>query len=765
MLTESMTNLTKHELRVKAWFERARGVSLGRFTQLSFKTRRWAGLHASKIEIGVWLLAFAAVALLANPIQTTLSSLVGPNEFEKLQNVVIAIGAAMIGATAIVASFILFAMQVNVERLPYSLFSRFSSDRKLLSTFGSAFLLAIGGTSLSLITSREYMALVILLGLGIVALILRLLLQAYRRSLTLINPISQLTLLARDVSGEMRRWDRRLRWILPLLPEAEAKKDGLDDHHRGPSIDARRAAILEMNKGWDGNLRTAISQAVAFSRQAAERGDLEVSAAALNTVIRLNQSYVHVKGRTFQANNLLIDNPAVTDGTINGTLEDLRRLQRIAVSRSDEQHLEQLFRTYLALAAIYLHIEYPGRMPSHSHALLATGYLESAVEAALPTAMTDTVMAGTNVLADAGKLFIQSGNSTEAAGIIQKIGAIGAAGVIKGTSLPITLTAIEQLAQIQLSLFYVEKGDSSYATRQIREAVTSIARMVLTLPDTPLRSSHSTYLGPFFSGASFHSFRTSLTALANLINQAEPDNEVAKSVARNIENWADQLFLDIRELLQLSIEKRSHFTFDMIHWITGMSEILITIAKAPATDGHISDQLTKHADWLFCSLTYIPRDKETVQWIENFSFTEDLFRFAMMAVGRGWSDGFGRAWDLLVRWGFEGGRVQTGWNTLENSLAALSALALHRGANLSDRLLKQVQAASTADNAPDRKTLDHTARGLRERTHDIRPSEFEINGVNRVLSQVDAVGARTLLMKIADILSPNTADEPPRIRL
>ena len=228
--------------------------------------------------------------------------------------------------------------------------------------------------------------------------------------------------------------------------------------------------------------------------------------------------------------------------------------------------------------------------------------------------------------------------------------------------------------------------------------------------------------------------------------------------------WADQLSLGTRELLQLAIEKRTQFTLDMIYWIAGMSEILIAIAQAPATREHTREQLKRHADWLFCSLTFILRDKETVQWIEHFSFVEDVFNFAMMAVNRKWYDGFARAWNLLLKWGFEGGRQQTGWNTLENCLAALAALALRRGDEHSALLLSQVQGAVFGDGTPCRETLDHTARGLREKAIEIRENDFEINPVDRVLARIDGAGARELLVEVANILSPDTADEPVRMR-
>lgn len=46
-----------------------------------------------------------------------------------LQTFLITIGGALVGASAIVFTLVLFAMQINVERLPYGLFRKLSEDK------------------------------------------------------------------------------------------------------------------------------------------------------------------------------------------------------------------------------------------------------------------------------------------------------------------------------------------------------------------------------------------------------------------------------------------------------------------------------------------------------------------------------------------------------------------------------------------------------------------------------------------------------------
>jgi hypothetical protein len=320
-------------------------VHNSRYAASRFKSR-----HAGLIELACWAIVVALVALAIEPLQHLLAPLILPGSaFAGLQTLIVGVGGAMIGATAIVSSFVLFAMQVNIERLPYALFYRFSSDGRLLTIFGASFAVAIAGTALSLVQDQGRVALVIVLGVGALLVNLRLLLQAFRRSLLLVNPVQQLRLLCKTAARATRPLEKRLGWLTRLselsrpASEASGDRDG-----KNPKLDTTRAALLEMNAGWDRQLRQAIGQAVAYARRAGEHADLEVSAEALLTVVELNRLYVRVKGTTFHANILLFDNPLVSDGFVNFTLEEVRQLQEITLARKDERHTQQIYRTYLA---------------------------------------------------------------------------------------------------------------------------------------------------------------------------------------------------------------------------------------------------------------------------------------------------------------------------------------------------------------------------------------------------------------------------------
>ena len=524
-----------------------------------YEVRAFWRKRAPLIEMSAWLISAAVAAMSCQYIQASLSPLFSPSVMASLQTLTVTIGGAMIGATAIASSFVLFAIQVNVERLPYGLFQRFSSDWKLLSAFAVSFFVAIGGASLSLISNPDWAVAITMLEVGAVIAVLRLLLFAYRRSLQLVNPFQQLALMYRRADRQLEVIDRHIRWTTAHLYQPTAQE-----------LDVNRRMILNASPNWHRALRDTIEQAIAFARRAGEQGDLEISAAALNVVVGLNRRYIEVKGRTFFANNPLVENPLVTDGTINSTLESLRRLREVALARKDEPQLEQIFRVYYSLVHVYLGIQYVGMDSNKSHALLAAGYLQQSVETVLAQHLVDSAMTGVRVMADAATAFTRIQRSQDATVLIDKIALIGMVGSGQEKLHPLILTAMEQLTQLLLNLFRSEEHDPSFAIRELREGVDQIATMFLKLPDSPLISTHSSYLAPFFSSTSYTSFRHHVAELANAL-QSAPTADIGERVAAHISSWADGLYEGKKKLLLLAIEKRSHFTFDMIHFITGIT--------------------------------------------------------------------------------------------------------------------------------------------------------------------------------------------------
>ena len=718
--------------------------------------------HAMKVEATLWLGGAIGLLLGAQFLQPLLPPYLSPDHIKTLQDLYGSLGAAMIGAAAIAASFVLFAMQVNVERLPYGLFRRFSGDARLLTAFATSFILAIALACFSLSDDPDWVARLLASALLTVAVILRLFLFAYRRSLDLISPQQQLSLLVADGRRDVRLWERRIRWLSPVIEQAAARTGSpprLGRHE--VQFDGPRAAVLKANRTWSQGLADGVAHAASFARQAGERNDVEMSASALSTVMALNAYYVRVKGRTFRANNALSPNDEVTDGFINGTLEHLKQLCRAAVAQSAEGQIERIFHTYLGLVQLYLKIEYPGFGQSRSHALLALGYLEGAIESVLPHGLTDVAMDGQRLMGSAASTIIATGDASESSALVRKIAQVGCVGLVRANDRPLVQTAMQQLTNITMTLLRSEEASLHFMVGELRNAVRLVSEFMLESADTPLNSSHSFYLQPYFSSITNTGLRNQLTALVNALVKAPAESEDAERVIRNLEEWSDGLSQQIKTLLMLAIQKRSHFTLDLLHWIEGVTECLLATSVAPACREHEQEELRKHADWLLSVFSWMPKDAESVRFVETFRPNDILFDIAWKCARWDALEIRITAEKLMLAWTIQAGAHQTGWATLARGLMALVALvAIDGEQGRPEALTAAVTARLGRPEAPSQELRDSAARNLREAADDLHERQFEVDAVEGALRSGNRDRTRTTLRELANILSPGTENAP-----
>jgi hypothetical protein len=186
----------------------------------AFRSRRLiarrAGWIVVSLDAGVAIADWFAIPA----YQKRLSDYFGdPAKFSELKNFMLAIGAALIGATAIASSFVLFATQTNVERTPHGLFRRLGSDARLLLSFATAFTMAFAIAAGALAPDKNWAAgLIVGVVEGAVGTLL-LFAYAYARALKLINPFEQLGIVFADARKEMRAWARRADRASKLMPE------------------------------------------------------------------------------------------------------------------------------------------------------------------------------------------------------------------------------------------------------------------------------------------------------------------------------------------------------------------------------------------------------------------------------------------------------------------------------------------------------------------------------------------------------------------
>ena len=497
----------------------------------------------------------------------------------------------------------------------------------------------------------------------------------------------------------------------------------------------------------------AIAHSMSFARRYSEQGDYEVSGAALNAIVAINTAYISTKGKTFFADDYLFENPLTTDAFFNDTLEHLRQNLQLGISRRDEQQIRQTLQALAALVQVYLRIDYSKGGDSKSHAQLAAGYLANAVQDIVPHGMADVLLEGQRLLGRSAQYIVAQGQLDDIAVLSQKIATIACSGCANQNCYPVTMEGISQLANLTFCLLRSRSGDIHFAVGEVRQDVALVAKLFLRTVDSPLSRSHSTYLGPYYSSTSTQSLRVQLTALVNALSKAQADDTDAQAVIRNIERWADELYRTEGDLLLEAIKVKSQFAFDMIIWITGVTEILQAVSNSPACDHHRQRELRNHARWLIATLASIPDDKETVTFVENFRVTEELFDAAVAARNFGCEEIARDIDKMLLSWTFKAGRYQTGWGILERGLSGLAVLALMGQVGTAQDLKSAIAAHLSRVQVLEQEIRDRAARELLERAQNLRrPGHFS-SRIEMAIAESDPDQMGPLLKEIAGLIS------------
>jgi len=292
----------------------------------------------------------------------------------------------------------------------------------------------------------------------------------------------------------------------------------------------------------------------------------------------------------------------------------------------------------------------------------------------------------------------------------------------------------------------------------VQSDVKLIANMYLKIPDTPLSSIHSTSLASYYSGTSNDTLMSWLTDLTNAISNAEKDDETAQRVIYHIKQWADELHQTVKELFLLAIEKRSGFTFDIIHWIVHITKLLLAVSKADACNDHNRDELRRSALWLISVLSWVPDEQDAVIFVENYQMTESLFEVAIDAKQRGCDDIAIEVRDLLISWAFKAGKYQTGRGILERACYGLACLNLVF--EFDDAvLLKVIEERVGQDGAPSLELRSRASKNIKEKAATYHHDRHVLRAIESAMSQVDQDKLRTLLIGIADQLTPGIVSE------
>lgn len=722
-------------------------------------------------SIGNWwfkwwkaVIFFSVLCLLATSLTVVASALqqqigeIDKDRLTAIETLLVTVGGSLIGATAIVSAMVVYALQVNVERMPHALFRRLSADPRLSLAFVGTFSLATLVAALSMIVTQQDVVLPLFVALWSLVLVLSLFGYAYRRTLDLVNPSFQLTYIVKNAQKGLERWEK----YAERISRSASTNSAVDDSSNS-SLDIPRLQLFQSFPYWTQRADEALFFASNLASHYAGKGDFGIVNASYSAVLAIHACYLKAKGRTFVAANGFLDSPLVGDAFLNATLESLRQTQREAITQGNERFILANLQIMAKLAELYLNIDYGSPyVTNKTHANLAAHYLADAIKEVIPQNRPDVLMQGSRLLSHHAQLCLAHDSTDHIPQLSERLFEIALVGIVRQDQMPVTICAVDELGKLTIAMLQsTQKHDLRFPLREVRGDIHAVALLVIKSKDNPPENRHSNALGGYYSATGPTAFPGLLAELTNQLLKADKDNEAAQQVIRNIHEWGDQLYNTQKELLLAAVAAKSSFVFSMIYWVTKATEILAALSRAEACPPHIRDDLEKDANWLISVFSWLPDDADSVSQIANYQLHERMFECAMSLYAHQCFHVAKTTAGLLVSWAFRAGRYENGWGTLEHALYGVAVLNMKPELQTATSLA-QLEVTMAKYPVP-QELLDSTAREIRSKA---QPPfrDRHLPGIEHAMYLEDPEKLSETLMAIANLLSPNTADEPIRSR-
>ncbi|MFG0712796.1 hypothetical protein ACF8O9_08055 [Stenotrophomonas geniculata] len=688
----------------------------------------------------VLALAFLTSALLVHVYDAELLERLSSKEgYATLTNLLVGIGCAMVGATAIVFTLVQFATQTNVARMPTELFRLFSSDVTLLGAFLGTMALAIAIAASPLIASPELAVWQLFLAAWAVITIVLTFVLAYERALNLINPSVQARVAGDKAKKSLARWGMVAN---RMLTNAETS----------PSLqfDVSRRAFFATNPGWEGEAQSILGQLVPYGAKLAEQGDHDSFGPILAATVDVHRAYVRARGRTFIENGFLAELAESREPFQIATLEDLRRAGLAALAKRDERQLTFIYRALQSLFLVYIDIEYARSYDTKSHAALVAQYLYALVQESATHKMPDVTMEGGRLVGLVARANLKNGLTVDFHTAVQALGRLGVAGTTSREMLPVAMV-VEEALRDSVMLGLMTSQQMVIEFERIHQVAVEVATVVmLKAPEaTSLEGIHRAHLGGYFSVSNSESLLPRIEQMMEL-EEADVGSFALPSVTRLLE-WVDAARHPTKDLMLVALEMKSSLCFDLLSWPIELTVLLLRLSGRAQTPG-VEAALLDMANSTLAVLTWLPEAEDSVFTAEAHGHLERLTRVAAVAGRAGAHKVHSSAIEQMWDWGFKLTKTKVGWDGLRRVLAGLVALELTFGGSDMSALEIRINGEITKRGGIPFDAKRLIANGLAKVAKELRGRRYVSAVYESLLKDAEESEAEAALNQIANSL-------------
>ncbi len=591
-------------------------------------------------------------------INTTIEYIPDAETLKSLQAIFLSVGSALIGSTAIIFSIILFTLQVNNERVPYNVFKKFSTDKKLFTSFLFALVFSVFVAIFSFL-SAKYTLYTIQASILLFVLILSCFIYSYRRALDLISPIFQLESIVKHAKYDLLKWSK----------EYENNKKNISKYE-----------FFNSNPSWSDVVKQNIIYCNAYAKKLIEKNDYDTSKISLMSIVEINTAYVEVKNQAFARRRAFSDPLISNDKFIEDTLEEIRQNIQNGLAKNDERFISDNFKILKELHYIYSNIQYINTSGERFASSLASFYLIQGLEASISHNIPDVLLVGIRLLSEIAQKEIIDGESEIIGTILKIITDLTCRGIIDKKLEPITRETLEALAIITIQLLLSKEQNTNFITKDMNRFLYKIGKTEIISIDT----SYSNFENIYYSKVSNELIDFTNSLMRQDFNESNQQQII--KIIKNIERWSDSIVWENRKLFELALEHNSNFVHQLIDFISNVSKCLMALSTLEIVDYDLSSKLKNNTLYLISIFTFIKEDCNTIMLLERANFINTIFKLTVDAYNYNLTNITLEVGNILLSVGFRGQKVDDQNRILAKALGGSIYINMLLNKNINDLL-------------------------------------------------------------------------------
>lgn len=591
-------------------------------------------------------------------INTTIEYIPDAETLKSLQAIFLSVGSALIGSTAIIFSIILFTLQVNNERVPYNVFKKFSTDKKLFTSFLFALVFSVFVAIFSFL-SAKYTLYTIQASILLFVLILSCFIYSYRRALDLISPIFQLESIVKHAKYDLLKWSK----------EYENNKKNISKYE-----------FFNSNPSWSDVVKQNIIYCNAYAKKLIEKNDYDTSKISLMSIVEINTAYVEVKNQAFARRRAFSDPLISNDKFIEDTLEEIRQNIQNGLAKNDERFISDNFKILKELHYIYSNIQYINTSGERFASSLASFYLIQGLEASISHNIPDVLLVGIRLLSEIAQKEIIDGESEIIGTILKIITDLTCRGIIDKKLEPITRETLEALAIITIQLLLSKEQNTNFITKDMNRFLYKIGKTEIISIDT----SYSNFENIYYSKVSNELIDFTNSLMRQDFNESNQQQII--KIIKNIERWSDSIVWENRKLFELALEHNSNFVHQLIDFISNVSKCLMALSTLEIVDYDLSSKLKNNTLYLISIFTFIKEDCNTIMLLERANFINTIFKLTVDAYNYNLTNITLEVGNIFLSVGFRGQKVDDQNRILAKALGGSIYINMLLNKNINDLL-------------------------------------------------------------------------------